>query len=76
MATPDYIEETEKGHIRSWILSEMLRGAWYGTAAILFFVILFLVFYGIGLLLPEASRDTPQPMFYGSVLTAPASLNG
>jgi hypothetical protein len=67
----DYIQHSREEMLRSYILSKMLLGA--GYAAVGFFGLL-LFFWGlafIGTLLPEESRQTPDPMPRSSI-EAPA----
>ena len=44
------------------MLGQMLYGAFWAAAVFIGCILFFAVFYGIGLLLPEESRQTPDPM--------------
>jgi Intrinsic membrane protein PufX len=57
-----YLTLSRKQMLYSWGLSQMLRGA--GIAAALVLVLAFALYalYGVGLLLPAESRETPAPM--------------
>jgi Intrinsic membrane protein PufX len=58
----DYFEPSRRGSLTVWVTGEMLRGA--GWAALVLIVIGFTLWaiYGVGLLLPAESRETPDPM--------------
>jgi hypothetical protein len=68
MSDKPFYEESEAARLRSWVLGQMLRGAFY--AAILFFGVLVLIYaiYLLGLLLPPESKTAPSP--YGFVIEA------
>lgn len=62
MSDKSYFEESRGAMLRSWVLSQMLRGA--GFAALLVFGIGMLIYsvYLVGLLLPPESKEAPAPM--------------
>ncbi|HMO07141.1 MAG TPA: RC-LH1 core complex protein PufX [Paracoccaceae bacterium] len=70
MSEKNYFDETPAGRLRSWILTQMMRGA--GYAALLVFGVMVLIYavYLLGLLLPPESKTAPSPM--GFVIEAPA----
>jgi hypothetical protein len=63
----DYIQQSRPAMLRSWILSEMLRGAGYAAIFVFGTMIILYVIYLVGLLLPEESRQTPDPMPRSSI---------
>ncbi len=70
MVEHDYIQETRTQRLRNWVLSEMMRGAGYALAFLLFIGAIFLIIWGIGQFLPDESKNAPPPMPY-SALEAP-----
>ena len=70
MAEHDYIQESTTQRLRSWILSEMMRGAGYALAFLLAIALIFTVIWGVGQFLPEERLNTPPPMPF-SALQAP-----
>ncbi len=74
MSDKSYFHEpNDTVHLRVWALGQMVWGAFLG-GVFLFAIFAFLaVIYGIGLLLPEESRQTPSP--YGA-LEAPYVVEG
>lgn len=70
MAEHDYIQQTTVQRLRNWVLSEMMRGAGYALAFLLFIGVIFLIIWGIGQFLPADSKNAPPPMPY-SALEAP-----
>ena len=70
MAEHDYIQETPNQRLRNWVLSEMVRGAGYALAFLLFIGAIYGVIWGIGQFLPDDSKNAPPPMPY-SALDAP-----
>jgi Intrinsic membrane protein PufX len=63
---PYYHEPNDTIHLRVWALGQMVWGAFLAGAGFLAIVAVLAVIYGLGLLLPEESRQTPSP--YGSVV--------
>jgi hypothetical protein len=59
---PFYHNESPKSRLRTWIFGQMMYGAFWAAAVFVGCILFFAVFYGIGLLLPEESRQTPDPM--------------
>ena len=70
MVEHDYIQETPNQRLRNWVLSEMVRGAGYALAFLLFIGAIYGVIWGIGQFLPDDSKNAPPPMPY-SALDAP-----
>lgn len=71
MSEKSYFDERPAVMLRSWVLSQMLRGA--GYAALLVFGIGFAVYaiHLLGLLLPADSKTAPDPT-PEAYLSAPA----
>ncbi len=67
MAEHDYIQETPNQRLRNWVLSEMVRGAGYALAFLLFIGVIYGVIWGIGQFLPDDSKNAPPPMPYSSL---------
>ncbi len=67
MNNDDFFQQTRAQAMRSWILTQMMTGA--GWAALVFFgtMLVIWVIYLLGLLLPEDSRLTPDPMPRSSI---------
>jgi hypothetical protein len=63
---PYYHEPNDTIHLRVWALGQMVWGAFLAGAGLLAIVAVLAVIYGLGLLLPEESRQTPSP--YGAVV--------
>ena len=63
----DFLQLSKTQALRSYILTQMMKGA--GVSAVLVFgtMILIYVIYLFGLLLPEESRQTPDPMPRSSI---------
>lgn len=62
MSDKEYFHEGRTASIRGWVLSQMLRGAGWAGLILVGIMALIYVVYLIGLLLPEESRQTPDPM--------------
>ena len=71
MSDLDYTGQTRAGRLRSWILSEMLRGAGYAAGVILAIGLILVAIRMVAWLLPEESQNAPPPMPF-SELHAPA----
>jgi Intrinsic membrane protein PufX len=58
----NYYDEKKIEHLTYWVTGQMLKGA--GLAAGFLLVLGFAIWaiYGLGLLLPAESRETPDPM--------------
>jgi hypothetical protein len=72
MTDKPYYEERHAVMLRSWVLAQMMRGAFYALAFLFVIGVVLWAIYGLGLLLPEASKQAPPPM--GWVIEAPADL--
>ena len=59
---PFYREENPTIRLRTWVFGQMMWGGLMAGAFLLAIGIFVGVIYGIGLLLPEESRQTPDPM--------------
>ena len=64
-----YWAQDRRGMLRSWVLSEMLRGAGYAGVVLLGIGLFLWVIYLFGLLLPEDSKNAPPPMPFSMVVT-------
>jgi Intrinsic membrane protein PufX len=62
---PYYEEPNQTVMLRVWALGQMVWGAFLAGAGLLAIIAVLAVIYGIGLLLPEESRQTPSP--YGAI---------
>lgn len=67
----DYFEESKQTSLVFWSLGQMLKGAAYAAAFLIAIVLFVWAIYLVGLLLPEESRQTPDPM---AALEAPMVL--
>jgi len=61
----DYFTTTRTQQLNVWVAAQMLKGAGWAAAVLIGTALTIWAIYGIGLLLPEASRETPSP--YGAV---------
>lgn len=57
-----YFEEGRVAHLTSWVTGQMLKGAGIAAGCLIFVGLVIWAFYGLGLLLPAESRETPDPM--------------
>jgi hypothetical protein len=62
MMSDNYFQQKPETAIRSWILYNMLIGAGWAAAFVLSVGALLLAIWGVGLLLPEESKQAPSPM--------------
>ncbi len=62
----DFFEESKETRLLFWGLGQMMRGAAYAAAFTVAIGFVLWAIYGLGLLLPEESRQTPSP--YGAVV--------
>ena len=69
----DYFEESKQTSLAYWGLGQMLKGAFYAAAFVIAISLFVWAIYLVGLLLPEESRQTPDPM---AALEAPLSVKG
>jgi hypothetical protein len=67
----DYIDESRQTSLAFWGLGQMLKGAAYAAAFVIAIVLFVWAIYLVGLLLPEESRQTPDPM---AALEAPTTV--
>jgi hypothetical protein len=67
----DFIEENRQTSLAFWGLGQMLKGAAYAAAFLIAIVLFVWAIYLVGLLLPEESRQTPDPM---AALEAPLTV--
>ena len=58
----DYAKLTRKQVLFGWALVQMSRGAGIAAACVIVLGLGLYALYGIGLLLPAESRETPPPM--------------
>jgi Intrinsic membrane protein PufX len=61
MSDNDYFREGRFASIAYWGLGQMMKGAGMAAAFVVTIGLVLGVLYGIGLLLPAESRDTPDP---------------
>ncbi|WP_309666696.1 RC-LH1 core complex protein PufX [Tabrizicola sp.] len=59
---------SRRAHLTGWIGAEMLRGAGYAAAAVVGFGLIFLVIWAISLLLPEESKQAPDPNTWSALV--------
>jgi hypothetical protein len=69
----DYFDEGRTARLTYWGLGQMLKGAGYAAAFLLAIGLVLWVIYGVGLLLPEESKQAPSP--YGA-LEQPLTVQG
>jgi hypothetical protein len=58
----DYFQTSRRTNLTAWITGEMLRGAGWAAAFVIAVGLVLWAIYGVGLLLPAESRETPDPM--------------
>jgi hypothetical protein len=63
----DYFQQSRPAALRSWIMTQMLSGAGWAALFVFGTMLLLYVIYLVGLLLPEESRQTPDPMPRSSI---------
>jgi Intrinsic membrane protein PufX len=73
MMPNDFTEESRQTNLAFWGLGQMLKGAAYAAAFVIAIVLVVWAIYLVGLLLPEESRQTPDPM---AALEAPLVVQG
>jgi len=74
MSDNDYIKQTRGSMLRSWALSEMLRGAGYAAIVLIGIGVFIYALYLLGLLLPEESKQAPSPFGYQIETPAPKDV--
>ncbi|MFN7224580.1 MAG: RC-LH1 core complex protein PufX [Paracoccaceae bacterium] len=72
---PYYQDEHPTIRLRTWAFGQMVWGAFLAGLLLLGIGVFVLVIYAIGLLLPEESRQTPDPMPRSS-LEQPLTVQG
>lgn len=68
-----YWAQDRRGMLRSWVLSEMMRGAGYAGLVLVVIGVTLWGIYLLGLLLPEDSKTAPPPMPFSLVVTDPVT---
>ena len=58
----DYFQTSRRASLTTWITGEMLRGAGWAALILIAVGLSLWAIYGLGLLLPAESRETPDPM--------------
>ena len=67
-ASAPYYAQDQRTAIKSFVLSEMMRGAGYAALFVVSVGLVLWAVYGLGLLLPEDSKTAPPPMPYSAVV--------
>ena len=67
----NFFEQKPGSALRSWALYQMLAGAGWAALFLLSVGAILLAVWGIGLLLPEESKQAPDPNAF--LITAPAA---
>ena len=71
MAEKFYGDISETMAMRVWVLSQMLRGMGWAALGTLIVGGILLAIWGVGLLLPQASKEAPSPYTLQLEITAP-----
>jgi hypothetical protein len=58
----DYFQTSRRASLTTWVTGEMLRGAGWAALVLIVIGLALWAIYGVGLLLPAESRETPDPM--------------
>ena len=66
----DFMQQKPGSALRSWALYQMMAGAGWAALFLLAVTALLLAVWGVGLLLPEESKQAPDPNAF--LITAPA----
>ncbi len=61
MSEKPYYEESGATQLRTWILGQMMRGAGYAAIVVVGSGLFLYAIYGVSLLLPEESKQAPEP---------------
>jgi Intrinsic membrane protein PufX len=61
MADKAYFDESDGARLRSWALSQMMRGAGYAAVFLISIGLFLYALYGVSLLLPPESKEAPTP---------------
>jgi hypothetical protein len=64
---PDF-SISRRAQLTTWIAAQMLRGAGYAAVLVVGFGLLLTVIWFIGTLLPEESRQSPDPNTWSSLV--------
>ena len=70
----DYFQTSRTTNLTAWITGEMLRGAGWAAAFVITIGLVLWAIYGVGLLLPSQSRETPDPMASIQMLQGPVAV--
>ncbi|NBE09039.1 RC-LH1 core complex protein PufX [Paragemmobacter ruber] len=68
----NFYDQKPGSALRSWALYQMLAGAGWAALFLLAVGAILLAVWGVGLLLPEESKQAPDPNAY--LITAPAEV--
>ena len=66
----NYLQQKPGSALRSWALYQMMAGAGWAALFLLSIAAILFAVWGIGLLLPEESKQAPDPNAF--LITAPA----
>jgi hypothetical protein len=66
----NYFTEGRTTNLVFWVTGQMLKGMGYAAAFVLAVALTLFAIYGVGLLLPEESKQAPAPM---GALVVPAA---
>ncbi|WP_434612582.1 RC-LH1 core complex protein PufX [Tabrizicola sp. M-4] len=66
----DFMQQKPGSALRSWALYQMMAGAGWAALFLLAVAAILLAVWGVGLLLPEESKQAPDPNAF--LITAPA----
>ena len=73
---PYYHEPNQTIHLRVWALGQMVWGAFLAGLVFVAVLVLMAAFYIVGLLLPEESKQAPDPMPRSSIDLIDAHAKG
>ncbi len=63
----DYFRETRSTNLAFWGLGQMMRGAGMAAAFVVAIGLVLWALYAVGLLLPEESKQAPDPNTWSSL---------
>ena len=69
MQEKPYYHQSERDTLRSWVLSQMLRGAGWAAVLVLGIWLIFMALWVVGEFLPAQSKQMPS--VYGTLAIAP-----
>jgi hypothetical protein len=69
----DYFKVTRQGQISAWVTAQMLKGAGYAAGAVISAALIIWAIWGISQLLPEESKQSPDPNTW-SMIVLPADV--